>query len=302
MSIADEAAQAEAESAKQRPFAVATKSPTAPTIHSMTHVHAITGGITVPEYVPTTEEMREYFAMGPYQPWAKAPMSDDARAAMFDRWLAEHDAEAVASIVAKVRHAAHDNQAAREAWASWNGQSEPETDWESFRAGWRAGARCCGVEHHEGAGPVNITDEDREALLRVLVIERKHRISDDGRGGYRCRECGAEFDWTSDEQVRAKRHEHNPVVDAILASDVFARIVQEQTVLNNPQIMAEVSAYHADPSDVEGEIMPIEYRVLVESEVVFTSGHQAIAEGYARGLKLRGEKGRLEVVAVGNSS
>lgn len=43
--------------------------------------------------MPTTEEMREYFAMGPYQPWAKAPMSDDARAAMFDRWLADHDAE-----------------------------------------------------------------------------------------------------------------------------------------------------------------------------------------------------------------
>lgn len=57
---------------------------------------------------------------------------------------------------------------------------------------------------------MKISDEDREALLRVLVVKRKHRISDNGRGGYRCEEG----------------HEYGPVVDAILASDVFARIVQ----------------------------------------------------------------------------
>lgn len=72
---------------------------------------------------------------------------------------------------------------------------------------------------------MNIADEDREALLRVLVIKREHRIIDNRSGGYRCEECGAEFDWTSDEKMRAKSHEYGPVVDAILTSDVFTRIV-----------------------------------------------------------------------------
>lgn len=46
------------------------------------------GGAMSDEYTPTTAQMREYFALGPYQPWASAPMSDDEREAMFNRWLA----------------------------------------------------------------------------------------------------------------------------------------------------------------------------------------------------------------------
>lgn len=69
------------------------------------------------DYTPTTEEMREYFAMGPYQPWAKAPMSDDARAAMFDRWLAQHDEQ--------VKYAA---QAQREQSAGYEVVTDAEGD------------------------------------------------------------------------------------------------------------------------------------------------------------------------------
>lgn len=50
------------------------------------------------EYVPTTEEIREYVEIGGEQrPWEEpTPEKDAARAAAFDRWLAAHDAEVLA--------------------------------------------------------------------------------------------------------------------------------------------------------------------------------------------------------------
>ena len=46
------------------------------------------------EYVPTDEEIREYVEVGGEpQPWLPyEPEKDAARAAAFDRWLADHDA------------------------------------------------------------------------------------------------------------------------------------------------------------------------------------------------------------------
>jgi len=47
------------------------------------------------EYVPTTEEIRDYVEVGGEpRPWMPPePTKDAARAAAFDRWLAAHDAE-----------------------------------------------------------------------------------------------------------------------------------------------------------------------------------------------------------------
>lgn len=50
------------------------------------------------EYTPTTEEVREDFAF----PWSPEQIGDrPARVAAFDRWLAAHDAEVRAGVVAE---------------------------------------------------------------------------------------------------------------------------------------------------------------------------------------------------------
>lgn len=48
----------------------------------------------MPEYMPTTEEIRDYVEVGGEpRPWMPPePEKDGARAAAFDRWLDDHDA------------------------------------------------------------------------------------------------------------------------------------------------------------------------------------------------------------------
>lgn len=62
------------------------------------------------DWIPTTEDLREYVEVGgEARPWeASTPDMDAARAAAFDRWLAAHDAEVRAEQAEKDTQIAED--------------------------------------------------------------------------------------------------------------------------------------------------------------------------------------------------
>ena len=88
---------------------------------------SVSSAVTMSEYTPTTEEIREYVEVGDPKPWeSPSPEVDERerrRGEAFDRWLAAHDREVAA-------------KALRDAAERYNAETHPESDsWNPLTAG-----------------------------------------------------------------------------------------------------------------------------------------------------------------------